>query len=162
MSSIKTSIEALSKTADELYAKVCKVTSVDSGAKQCDVKPIDGTAAIVDVPYTVRKLGNGFTAHPKYDSLVLVVFTDKHNARICEISEPELWELIIGTATLKIDENGFVIKKGANSLQSLVAEFIDLILQMQFTTNTGTTITLVNALSFTSLQSKFNNLLKHS
>ena len=162
MTSIQKAIQQLGNTATELYGKVCKVVKVDDVNKLCDVAPIDGTAEILDVPYSVDITAAGELKAPKKGSFVLVVFVNKNHARICAVSAIELYELVIDTVKFKVDKNGVVVKKANESLQSLVAELITAIRAMKFTTNTGATITLLNDAQFISLQTKFNDILKHN
>lgn len=159
MSDVQKHIQRLSNTGDEVYAKVCTVVEVDATKKTCDVKPIDGGAELFDIPYSADVQGDGLIMHPKKGSYVLVVFLDKHNAQICNVSELDKLYLKIGTVEFKIDATGFMLKKQNETLKKLMAELLKQIKLMVFTTNNGPTIKLINKAAFTALETRFNNLL---
>jgi hypothetical protein len=160
MSSIQTAIAALSKNGHEVYAKLCVVDSVNEAKKNCDLSPIDGSAPIYDVPLNAHVAVNGLYHYPKAGSYVLVVFVNKHNAVLCNVSELDKMVLQIGSVQLKIDDNGFVLKKQNESLKALMADLLAAIKAMRFTTNQGPTINLINRVDFELLETRFNNLLK--
>ncbi len=160
MSDVQKHIQALGKTGDEVYAKVCEVIEVDTSKKVCDVKPIDGGAELFDIPYSADVQGDGLVLHPKKGSNVLVVFLDKHNAQICNVSELDKLYLKIGGVEFRIDATGFMLKKQNENLKKLMADLLKEIKLMVFTTNAGPTIELLNKPAFTLLETRFNNLLK--
>jgi len=45
---MKEIIQKLASTGDEIYAKICEVTSVDQDNKTADLKPLDGSSEIFD------------------------------------------------------------------------------------------------------------------
>lgn len=67
--------------AAELYAKPCKVISVDEDARTCEVEPFDGSAVIYDVRLqAVEGSDKGVVIVPTVGSGVLVVFISKSRA----------------------------------------------------------------------------------
>ena len=160
MSEALKAIQKLSKTGDELYAKVCEVTAIDIDGKTCNVKPVDDTGELFEIPWSADVQGDGLLLQPKAGSMVLVVFLDKHNAQICNVSELDKMYLKIGTVEWKVDATGFMLKKQNENLKLLMHDLLVAIKLMKFTTNSGPTITLLNAATFTTLQTRFDNLLK--
>jgi hypothetical protein len=90
----------------------------------------------------------------------LVVFLDKHNAQICNVSELDKLYLKIGGVEFKIDATGFMLKKQNENLKKLMADLLKAIKAMKFTTNQGPTISLINIADFIALEARFNDLLK--
>ena len=160
MGELQKAIQDLSKTGNELYAKVCRVIAIDIDAKTCDVKPVDDSAELFGLPWSADVEGDGELKQPKSGSNVLVVFLDKHNAQICNISELDKYFLKIGNVEFKIDGTGFMLKKENENLKKLMHDLLAEIKLMVFTTNNGPTIRLINAAAFTELQTRFNDLLK--
>ena len=72
-------IKKISKSSDEVYAKVCEVLEVNMQETTVDVKPIDGTAEIFDVRLQAESETGGLVIFPKVGSMVLVVFLNKNN-----------------------------------------------------------------------------------
>lgn len=160
MDSVQDAIQRLGNTGDELYAKVCKVIKVDAENKVCDLQPVDDSGELFDIPFNADVAVDGLINQPKVDSHVLVVFLDKHNAQICNISGLDKSFLKIGNVEFKIDATGFMLKKQNENLKLLMHDFLTAIKEMSFTTNTGNTIRLINEAAFTALQTRFNDLLK--
>ena len=160
MSEVQKHIQNLGKTGDELYAKVCKVITVDAANKICDVEPIDGSAELFDIPYSADVQGDGLVLHPKKDSNVLVVFLDKHNAQICNVSELDKLYLKIGGVEFRIDNSGFVIKKGNDTLVKILDDLLLQIKMIIVPTNVGPSGNPLNATAFDAIKNRFHNLLK--
>ena len=55
---MKDIIQALAATGDEVYAKICEVLEVDEENKTADLRPLDGSADILDA-YLVTDDANG-------------------------------------------------------------------------------------------------------
>jgi hypothetical protein len=84
MGNIRKIIREAAATGDQIYSKVCRVAAV--GQKSIDVEPVDGAAAIYDVPLQADTDGDGLLLVPKEGSYVTVVFTGKHTAMVCGVS----------------------------------------------------------------------------
>lgn len=158
-------IKHISKTSDEVYAKVCEVLEVNQSEKTVDVKPIDGTAEIFDVRLQAESETGGLVLFPKKGSVVLVVFINKNSAMVVNTSEITNYELKITNCELSIDKEGFLLKKENETLKKLMADLLDAIKAMSFTLATpdtlnGTTTALVNLAQFTSIETRFNQFLK--
>lgn len=153
-------IKKISKSSDEVYAKVCEVLEVNTQETTVDVKPIDGTAEIFDVRLQAESETGGLVLIPKVGSMVLVVFLNKNNAAVVNTSEIEKFSLVIEPCTLEVDSEGFLLKKENETLKKLMADLLKAIKEMNFTTNNGPTINLINIADFIALENRFNQFLK--
>ncbi|MCK0202771.1 hypothetical protein MWN41_07030, partial [Ornithobacterium rhinotracheale] len=90
---------------------------------------------------------------------VCVVFISKEIAVVVGNSELKEFQIKIKQTELKIDHSGFLLRKENETLKALMADLIAAIKRMKFTTNTGSTIKLINEPEFTALEKRFNNLL---
>lgn len=158
-------IKKISKSSDEVYAKVCEVLEINEDEKTIDVKPIDGTAEIFDVRLQAESETGGLVLIPKVGSMVLVVFLNKNNAAVVNTSEITKYGLKISNCELSIDKEGFLLKKENETLKKLMSDLIAAIKAMSFTLTTpdtinGTTTAMVNIAQFTSVETRFNQFLK--
>jgi hypothetical protein len=161
-------IKKLTKTSDEVYAKVCEVIEVNQSEKTIDVKPIDGTAEIFDVRLQAESETGGLVLFPKKGSAVLVVFINKNCAAVVNTSEITNYELKIRNCEFSIDKEGFLLKKENETLKKLMADLLKAIKQMKFTVattgtaaaQTGSTLVMTNLTQFIDVETRFNQFLK--
>ena len=156
---IKETIQKLAESGNELYAKIVEVTAVDKDAKTCDVKPIDGSSEIFDVFLNLDETTGQFR-EPIIGALICIVFITKETAVAVNYSELKQHNVKIKDTEFTIDENGFLLRKADENLAKLMDDLLKEIRLMKFTTNTGSTITLVNEPKFLAIQNRFKNLLK--
>lgn len=157
---MKEIIQKLASNGDEIYAKICEVTSVDAENKTADLKPLDGSSEIFDA-YLVTDDENGsLYLEPKTGSLVCVVFVTKVIAVVVSASELIQMRLKIGGVELTIDKDGFLLKKENETLKKLMSDFIQACRNMKFQTNSGVTIQLLTDPEFAALETRFNQFLK--
>lgn len=157
---MKEIIQKLASTGDEIYAKICEVTSVDVDNKTADLKPLDGSSEIFDA-YLVTDDENGsLYLEPKAGSLVCVVFVTKTIAVVINPSELVKMRLKIGSVELDIDKEGFLLKKENETLKKLMGDFITACKKLKFQTNSGVTIKLLNLQDFIDVETRFNQFLK--
>ena len=161
-------IRKISQNSDEVYAKVAQVLTIDSTNKTVDVKPVDGSAEVFNVRLQAESETGGLIIYPKIGSMVLVVFLNKNNAVVVNASAIDAIEVDIRDVSFKIDKDGFLLKKQNETLKKLMGDLIGAIKTMKFTVATtgsasaqsGQTILLQNIASFTSIENRFNQLLK--
>ncbi len=158
-------LRTITKTSDEVYAKVCEVIEIDRDEKTVNVKPIDDTAEIYNVRLQADSETGGLVLFPKIGSMVLVVFINKSNAAVVNTSEIEKLELVISSCKFEIDNTGFLLQKENETLKKIMMDFIKAIKQISFTVTTPDTIngatTLLNNLSqFISIETRINRFLK--
>ena len=157
---IRSALNELLKTGEEIYAKVCEVLSVNDSVKTIDVKPVDGTAEVFNVPLQADTQHGGLVAFPSVGSKVLVVFTSKNTAVMCNVGEIDgltykdtkgvEWEIKDGKVTLK------------NSSYSIRQAFDDLIAaigRLTVTTGVGPSGIPINKAEFDAVKQKLNDLL---
>jgi len=121
---IKTAIQALAKTRDEKYCKICIVDAVDETARTVDVSPIDESAPILGVNLQANQSGEmGVVCFPKVGSFVVVAFlspatavvvlTDEIEKVILKLdeSDPVELEVVGGSVSLKVGDTTAEIVK---------------------------------------------------
>uniref|UniRef100_UPI00141B6CF9 hypothetical protein n=1 Tax=Flavobacterium psychrophilum TaxID=96345 RepID=UPI00141B6CF9 len=155
----------ISKSSDEVYAKVCEVLEVNTEDKTIDVKPIDDTAEIFNVRLQAESENGGLVLIPKVGSMVLVVFLNKNNAAVVNTSEIEKFSLVISTCKFEVDNTGFLLQKENETLKKIMIDLVGAVKQMSFTLTTpdtinGTTTLLNNISQFTSIETRINQFLK--
>lgn len=159
------SLQKLTATGEQLYAKICTVHRVDKVNKCCDVIPVDGSAELFEVPFHPSEVDQGLCLYPTKGSLVLVVFINKHHACICGMSELEMMQLKIGQVELSIDREGFLLKKEKGSkietLATLMEDLLKEIKGMSYTSPSGAcTLMPDSLLKLNEIQARFKSLLK--
>lgn len=157
---IAEAVRKLGQSNDEVYAKVCEVLKVHQSDKTIDVKPIDDTAEIYNVRLQAESETGGLVLYPKKGSMVLVVFINKNNAAVVNTSEIEKFSLVIDPCTLEVDKTGFLLKKQNETMKKLMKDLIKACKQLKFTTNTGSTIQLINIQDFIDVENRFDNFFK--
>lgn len=157
---MKNIIQKLADTGDEIYAKICEVISVDAENKTADLQPLDGSSEIQDAYLQVAE--NGVFIEPKVGSLVCVVFVTKEIAVVVNHSELKQFQIKIEGVEFRISNEGFLLKKESETLAKLMGDLLQEIQKMKFTTNTGSTIRLVNQPKFKEIENRFKELLKEN
>lgn len=117
---IKQLIQQLAYTGQELYAKVCKVTSVDEENQTADVIPLDGSSPIYDVYLVVDMEQGGFYLQPKVGSLVCVAFIGKETAIVVGSSALDKVECTSEGFSLKIENGKIQIKNEQADFKTLL------------------------------------------
>jgi hypothetical protein len=157
---MKEIIQKLASTGDEIYAKICEVTSVDQENKTADLKPLDGSSEIFDAYLVTDDEKGSLYLEPKIGSLVCVVFVTKEIAVVVSPSELVKMRLKIEGVELNIDKDGFLLKKENETLKKLMGDLIQACRNMVFQTNSGITIELLTDPEFEALETRFNEFLK--
>ena len=157
---MKNFIQKLAHTGDEIYAKICEVKSVDIEKQTADLQPLDGSSEILDAHIQVAE--NGIFIEPKIGSLIACVFVNKETAVVVNYSEIKQFQIKIEQVEFQIDKNGFLLKKEEETLANLMKDLLQEIQRMKFTTNTGSTIKLINQAEFKRIENRFKNFLKEN
>ena len=121
---IKQLIQQLAYTGQELYAKVCKVTSVDEVNQTADVEPLDGSSPIYDVYLVVDMEQGGFYLQPKVGSLVCVAFIGKETAIVVGSSALDKVEYTSEGFSLKIENGKIQIKNEQANFKTLLNDLL--------------------------------------
>ncbi len=157
---MKVLIQKLASTGDEIYAKICEVIKVNAEKKTADLKPLDGSAEVLGA-YLVTDYDNGgLYLEPKKGAQVCVVFVSKEIAVLVNPGELVKMQLEIAQTKFRVDQDGFLLKKHNESLAKLMSDLLQEIQNMKFTTNTGSTILLVNKPKFKAIENRFKTILK--
>lgn len=157
---MKDLLQRLASTGDEIYAKICEVTKVDPDKKTADLKPLDGSAEVLGAFLVTDYDNGGLYLEPKEGALVCVVFVTKEIAVVVNPGELVKMQLEIEQTKFRVDKDGFLLKKQNESLAKLMSDLLQEIQKMKFTTNTGSTIILVNKPQFMAIENRFKQLLK--
>lgn len=101
---------------------------------------------------------------PKVGSNVLIapIEEDINRYHVVSFSEVEKLYYKVGKVVVDIDAAGFLFQKENETLKQLMADLLKAIKAMKFTTNTGSTIQLVNLQDFIDVETRFNQFLKDS
>jgi hypothetical protein len=121
---IKQLIQQLAYTGQELYAKVCRVTSVDEENQTAHVVPLDGSSPIYDVYLVVDMEQGGFYLQPKVGSLVCVAFINKETAIVVGTSELEKVTCTLEGFSLKIENGKIQIKNEQADFKTLLNDLL--------------------------------------
>jgi hypothetical protein len=91
----------------EVYAVLCRVVSVDSNDRTCEVEPLNGNASLYDVRFQAEiGMTEGIYVEPAVDSTVLVAFINNTQAAVIQYSEVD---------NIYIDTSGDTIFNGGNN-----------------------------------------------
>ena len=114
---IKTAIQNLAKSSDEIYCKICKIDAVDDSARTIDCTPIDGSAQILGVNLQANQdATTGIVCLPKKDSHAVVAFIDKAHAVALLFEEIESIRIDCGDTSIEIDnEKNITLNEGSHT-----------------------------------------------
>ena len=114
---IKTAIQNLAKSSDEIYCKICKIDAVDDSARTIDCTPIDGSAQILGVNLQANQdATTGIVCLPKKDSHAVVAFIDKAHAVALLFDEIESIHINVGDTSIEIDnEQNITFNEGTHT-----------------------------------------------
>ena len=140
------------------------VVSVDKSKGTCVVSDGELEYTGVSLSAKIEENGKRFYLFPKVNSWVLVspVEEDLHRLYVEFFSDIEDFDLQIEGTRMQIDTDGFLLKKQNETLKKLMVDLLQEIQKMKFTTNTGSTIKLVNQPEFLSIENRFKDFLKDS
>ena len=121
------------------YTDVLLSSIIDGSKKQMFIYPVIGSSVLVS------------PIEEKLEWLYVEVY-----------SEVEQVDWNIESVKFNFDKNGFLLKKQNETLAKLMSDLLKEIQKMKFTTNTGSTILLVNKPQFLSIENRFKDFLKDS
>lgn len=100
---------------------------------------------------------------PKVGSNCLIGFINNSETLPFLIMADEVEEIDVKSEHCQLKVNdGFLLKKQNETLAKLMSDLLKEIQKMKFTTNTGSTIKLVNQPEFLSIENRFKDFLKDS
>lgn len=146
----------------EVPTFLAKVTYVDKEKGICNVEDDDVEYLNVRLSAVIDGKEKKHFLFPAVGSSVLVgcIDEDIKQLYVDKYSEIEVYSLKIANSYLMVDGEGFNFKRNTNDLRSLMLELIKTIRAMKFTTNTGSTIKLINEPDFIVIENRFKQLLK--
>lgn len=160
------SLDKLKKTLSELQALktpiqtvLVEVKEVDWGERTMTVIGIDDELEYYDV---LLGLGS-VNVKPKVGSNCLIGFINNSETLPFLIMAEVVEEIDVKSEHCQLKVNdGFLLKKENETLKKLMVDLLQEIQKMKFTTNTGSTILLVNKPQFLSIENRFKDFLKDS
>ncbi len=165
---IRNRLEQMAKAHGPTVSNIAKVKSVDETNATCILEDEDGQ----EIPNVrLRPVLNGkksFIQIPKVGTFVLAIRIEDDDDWMvigCDEIEKIVW--YVGTTVFEI-KDGFLLKKGDETLKKIMLDLLKEIKLMSFaltttgtaTSQAGTTTTLVNIAQFTSIEGRFNQFLK--
>lgn len=160
------SLDKLKKTLSELQKTNTPMQTVWVETKEVDWEERTMTAIGIDdeLDFFEILLGLGsIDIKPKIGSNCLIGFINNSETLPFLIMADEVEEIDVKVedCQLKIND-GFLLKKQNETLAKLMSDLLKEIQKMKFTTNTGSTILLVNKPQFLALENRFKDFLKDS
>lgn len=158
------SLDKLKKTLSELAKNSTPIQTVWVEVTEVDWEERTMTAIGVDdeLEYYDVLLGLGsIDLKPKKGSTCLIGIIENQDTASFLINADQIEEIDINVedCQLKIN-NGFLLKKENETLAKLMSDLLKEIQKMKFTTNTGSTILLVNKPQFLAIENRFKDFLK--
>lgn len=160
------SVDKLKQAINEKIKSFASVQTIWAEADEIDWEQKTMTAIGVadDLPYYDVLLGlESLAIKPKKGSTCLIglIENDATKPFLIWANEVESYEIKVENTEFKIQE-GFLLKKEDETLAKLMSDLLQEIQKMKFTTNTGSTIKLVNQPQFKKIEERFKNLLKEN
>ncbi len=160
------SLDKLKQTLSELQNKNTPTQTVWVEVKEVDWDEKTMVALGIDdeLEYYDVLLGLGSVdVKPKVGSNCLIGFINNSETLPFLIMADEVEEIDVNVDKCQFNINdGFLLKKQNETLAKLMSDLLKEIQKMKFTTNTGSTILLVNKTQFLSIENRFKDFLKDS
>ena len=160
------SLDKLKQTLSELQNKNTPTQTVWVEVKEVDWDEKTMVALGIDdeLEYYDVLLGLGSVdVKPKVGSNCLIGFINNSETLPFLIMADEVEEIDVNVDKCQFNINdGFLLKKQNETLAKLMSDLLKEIQKMKFTTNTGSTILLVNKPQFLSIENRFKDFLKDS
>lgn len=158
------SVDKLKQAINEKIKSFASVQTIWAEADEIDWEQKTMTAIGVadDLPYYDVLLGlENLVIKPKKGSTCLIglIENDATKPFLIWANEVESYEIKVEDTEFKMQE-GFLLKKENETLAKLMSDLLKEIQRMKFTTNTGSTIQLVNAAQFMAIENRFKTFLK--
>ena len=160
------SLDKLKQTLSELQNKNTPTQTVWVEVKEVDWDEKTMVALGIDdeLEYYDVLLGLGSVdVKPKVGSNCLIGFINNSETLPFLIMADEVEEIDVKSEHCQLKVNdGFLLKKQNETLAKLMSDLLKEIQKMKFTTNTGSTIKLVNKPQFLNIENRFKDFLKDS
>lgn len=154
---LKDTLAEMAKGAIPVQTVWVEVTEVDWEERTMTAIGVDDELEYYDV---LLGLGS-IDLKPKKGSTCLIGIIENQDTASFLINADQIEEIDINVedCQLKIN-NGFLLKKENETLAKLMSDLLKEIQKMKFTTNTGSTILLVNKPQFLAIENRFKDFLK--
>lgn len=154
---LKKTLAELQKNSIPIQTVWAEVTEVDWEEKTMTVIGLDDEVEYFDV-----LLGLGSVdLKPAVGSNCLIGIIDNNDTTPFLIMVNDVEEIDINVEECQLTiKDGFLLKKENETLKKLMVDLLQEIQKMKFTTNTGSTILLVNKPQFVDIETRFKDFLK--
>ena len=158
------SLDKLKQTITELIKSNIPIQTVWAEVKEVDWEERTMTVVGIndEVEYYDVLLGLGsIDLKPKVGSSCLIGIIENRDTASFLIMVDEIEEIDINADRCQLNINdGFLLKKENETMAKLMSDLLKEIQKMKFTTNTGSTIKLVNQPQFLAIENRFKDFLK--
>lgn len=158
------SLEKLKRTLSELHKNSIPIQTVWGEVTEVDWEERTMTVLGLDdeVEYFDVLLGLGsLDLKPAVGSNCLIGIIDNNDTTPFLIMVNDIEEIDINVEKCQLNiKDGFLLKKENETLKKLMVDLLQEIQKMKFTTNTGSTIVLVNKPQFVDIETRFKDFLK--
>lgn len=158
------SLDKLNETLSQLHKKSVPIQTVWVEVLEVDWEEKTMTVMGVEdeVEYYDVLLGLGsFDLKPTVGSNCLIGIIDNNDTTTFLIMVDDVEEIDINVEKCQLNiKDGFLLKKENETLKKLMVDLLQEIQKMKFTTNTGSTILLVNKPQFLNIETRFKDFLK--
>lgn len=154
---LKTTLTELAKNNIPVQTIWVEVLDIDWEERTMTAVGIDDEVEYFDV-----SLGLGSVdLKPRIGSTCLIGIIENKDTSCYLLSCDEIEEIDINVEECQFKINdGFLLKKQNETLAKLMSDLLKEIQNMKFTTNTGSTILLVNKPQFLAIENRFKDFLK--
>ena len=160
------SLDKLKQTLSELQTSKIPTQTVLVEVKEVnwDERTMTVIGVTDELEYYDVLLGLGsVNVKPKIGSSCLIGFINNSETLPFLIMADQVEEIEIKSDQCQFKVNdGFLLKKQNETMAKLMSDLLKEIQKMKFTTNTGSTIKLVNQPQFLSIENRFKDFLKDS
>ena len=160
------SLDKLKQTLSELHTSKIPTQTVLVQVKEVnwDERTMTVIGVTDELEYYDVLLGLGsVNVKPKIGSSCLIGFINNSETLPFLIMADQVEEIEIKSDQCQFKVNdGFLLKKQNETMAKLMSDLLKEIQKMKFTTNTGSTIKLVNQPQFLAIENRFKDFLKDS
>jgi len=144
---------------EKRYSSICKVLSIDTTKRTCQLEPINGDAERKGRLQASIELTTGIYIKPAINSYILLSFINNQTGVIIQYSEIDSIETITSDGAKLSLTDKVNISNTSDDLKTILNNLISAIKLITVPTPSGTSGVPLNVADFTSINTSINNLL---
>ena len=144
---------------EKRYSSICKVVSIDTTKRICQLEPINGDAERKGRLQASIELTTGIYVKPTLKSYVLLSFINNQTGVITQYSEIDSIETITSDGAKLSLTDKINISNSTDDLKTILNSLISAIKLITVPTPSGTSGVPLNVADFTNINTDINNLL---